>query len=229
MFPMLNRYVKCSHISERKFRQIIKCFSLDLTAENTAQITALSRITINKYFAKFRKAIFEHSNSEINLQNKEFGEFELDESYFGAKRVRGKRGRGAAGKTPVFGLKKRDGKVFVQIVRGCSREELMPIIQGKILEGSTIHTDGWKAYDGLILNGYDHYRVFHSKNEFARGKSHVNGIEGFWGYAKNRLAKFNGLTDNNFILHLKECEFRFNNRDKSLSRVLLKLFRKNPL
>ena len=229
MVPMLNRYAKCSHISERKFREIIKCFSLDLTAENTAKITILNRKSINKYFAKFRKSIFEHSNSEKNLQNKEFGEFELDESYFGAKRVRGKRGRGAAGKTPVFGLKKRDGKVFVQIVKGCSRKELMPIIQGKILEGSTIHTDGWKAYDGLILNGYDHYRVFHSHNEFARGKSHVNGIEGFWGYAKNRLAKFNGMTDNNFILHLKECEFRFNNRNKNLSKVLLKLFRENPL
>lgn len=52
----------------------------------------------------------------------------------------------------------------------------MPIIQGKILEGSTIHTDGWKAYDGLILSGYSHYRVFHSENEFTRGKSHVNGM-----------------------------------------------------
>ena len=70
------------------------------------------------------------------------GEFELDESYFGARRVRGKRGRGAAGKTPVFGLLKRKGKEFVTIVPNCSREELMPIIQGKILEGSTIHTDG---------------------------------------------------------------------------------------
>jgi transposase len=104
---------------------------------------------VNKYFNIFREKIFENSLSEDNKNNKEFGEFELDESYFGAKRVRGKRGRGAAGKTPVFGLKKRDGKVFVQIVRGCSREELLPIIQGKILEGSTIHTDGWKAYDGL--------------------------------------------------------------------------------
>ena len=53
----------------------------------------------------------------------------------------------------------------------------MPIIQGKILEGSTIHTDGWKAYDGLILNGYDHYRVYHSHDEFVRGKCHVNGID----------------------------------------------------
>ena len=88
----------------------------------------------------------------------------------------------------------------------------MPIIQGKILEGNTIHTDGWKAYDGLILNEYDHYRVYHSKNEFARGKSHVNGIEGFWSFAKRRFAKFNGLTNNNFYLHLRECEWRFNNR-----------------
>jgi hypothetical protein len=105
----------------------------------------------------------------------------------------------------------------------------MPIIQGKILEGSTINTDGWKAYDGLILNGYDHYRVFHSYNEFARGKSHVNGIEAFWSYCKRRLSKFNGMKNDKFILHLKECEFRYNNKDKNLYNILLKMIRKNPL
>ena len=76
-----------------------------------------------------------------------------------AKRVRGKKGRGAAGKTPVFGLLKRDGRVYVEVVKNCTKEQLMPIIQGKILEGSIINTDGWKAYDGLILNGYTHHRV----------------------------------------------------------------------
>ena len=120
-------------------------------------------------------------------QEKELGEFKLDESYFGARRVRGKKDVEKWGKTPVSGLLKRKGKVFVTVVPNCSREELMPIIQGKILEGSTIHTDGWKAYDGLILNGYNHYRVFHHENEFARGKSHVNGIECFWSYAKRRF------------------------------------------
>ena len=137
-------------------------------------------------------------------------------------RVRGKRGRGAAGKTPVFGLLKRDGKVYIEIVENCSRNSLLPIIQGKILEGSTIHTDGWKAYDRLILNGYDHYRVYHSKNEFARGKCHVNGIESFWSFAKRRLAQFNGLAEQVFYLHLKECEFRFNNRKANLYAILLK-------
>ena len=74
------------------------------------------------------------------------------------KEARGKRGRGATGKTPVFGLLKRGEKVFTQVVPNCSKEALMPIIQGHILDGSTINTDGWKAYDGLILNGYEYLR-----------------------------------------------------------------------
>ena len=212
--------MKYSKLSKYKIKKILRCFCEDLDATKTAKILDINRNTINRYFNIFREKILEISPIE---GKRESGIFELDESYFGAKRVRGKRGRGAAGKTPVFGLLKRDGKVFVQIVRNCTREELMPIIQGKILEGSTINTDGWKAYDGLIINGYTHHRVFHSHNEFARGKCHVNGIESFWSFAKRRLAKFNGLTDEKFILHLKECEFRFNHKE-DLFKKILKLF-----
>ena len=209
-------------LSEYKIKKIMKCFCADVTASTTAKILSINRNTINAYFKEFRIKILEDS---IKKHNKEFGEFELDESYFGARRIRGKRGRGAAGKTPVFGLLKRNGKVFVTIVQNCSKESLMPIIQGKILEGSTIHTDGWKAYDGLILNGYDHYRVFHNQNEFARGKSHVNGIECFWSFAKRRLSKFNGFSNESFVLHLKECEFRFNHRGENLLPILTKICR----
>ena len=175
----------------------------DLTATQAAEICGVNRNTVNRYYTLLRRAILSQSVQEAKA---EIGVFELDESYFGARRVRGKRGRGAAGKTPVFGLLKRGEKVFVTIVPDCSRETLMPIIPGKILEKSTIYTDGWRAYDGLVLNGYDHYRVFHSENEFARGKSHVNGIENFWSFAKRRLAKFNGCASAAFALHLKECE-----------------------
>ena len=204
--------MRYSRLSRYKIKKIIEYFSEDLRASSAAKILKLNRKTVNSYYNEFRSLILEHSLRE---QEKELGEFELDESYFGARRVRGKRGRGAAGKTPVFGLLKRNGKVFVTIV---------PIIQGKILEGSTIHTDGWKAYDGLILNGYTHYRVFHHENEFARGKSHVNGIECFWSYAKRRFSKFNGLTDDKFILHLKESEARFNHRDDDFAAFVAKLF-----
>lgn len=66
-------------------------------------------------------------------------------------------------------------------------------------------------------------------NEFARGKSHINGIENFWGLAKVRLVRFRGIHKSTFYLHLKECKYRFNNREKDLYTLLLNLFRKHPL
>jgi transposase-like protein len=221
---MKNRYINRSHISTRKFRQILRYFAEDETASRTAKYTGISRNTINQIFYKLCIRI-----AHISLSSTpELGEFEVDESYFGARRVRGKRGRGAAGKTPVFGILKRDGKVFVNVVKDCKREHLMPIIEGKVLEGSTIYSDGWKSYDGLILNGYDHYRVYHSKDEFVRGRAHVNGIESFWSYTKRRLSKFNGLSDTAFNLHLKESEWRWNHRENGYA-ILLKELCENPL
>ena len=220
-----SKYYKRSHISEAKFRQLLKCFAMDLNALEASKLTGSSHRSCKVIYAKLRLYI-----ARFCINNSaDSGTFELDESYFGAKRIRGKRGRGAAGKTPVLGLLKRDGNVYVEIVKNCSKAALMPIIQGKILEGSMIHTDGWRAYDGLILNGYDHYRVFHSANEFARGKCHVNGIESFWSFAKRRLAQFNGLSDQTFFLHLKECEFRFNHRNQNLYVILMKILRQNSL
>ena len=215
--------MRYNRLGRRKVSAIIRCFCEDLTATATSRLIGVSRNTINSYFNEFRKLIF---NECLKENQQEFGEFELDESYFGAKRIRGKRGRGAAGKTPVFGLLKRGGKVFVSIVPNCSKEALMPVITGQILEGSTVHTDGWKAYDSLIVNGYDHYRVYHSENEFARGKCHVNGIESFWSYAKSRLAKFHGCNAKKFVIHLKECEFRFNHRNENLQKIIRKLIKK---
>ena len=213
--------MKYHRVSRYKIKRIILCFAEDITASSASKILPINRNTTNAYYNEIREKILQHSLKE---QEKELGEFELDESYFGARRVRGKRGRGAAGKTPVFGLLKRNGKVFVTVVPNCSKEELMPIIQGKILTESTVHTDGWKVYDGLILNGYNHYRVFHHENEFARGKSHVNGIECFWSYAKRRLSKFNGLTDAKFILHLKESECRFNHKNDNFASFIERIF-----
>ena len=216
--------MKYSRLSTTKLNKIFLCLAEDITATAAAKIIGVNRNTINNYFFEIRKLIFEESLLNIK---KELGEPLCDESYFGAKRLRGKRGRGAVGKTPVFGLKKRDGKVFVVPVPECSKDELMPIIKGLVLENSAINTDGWKAYDGLILNGYEHHRVYHSNNEFARGKCHVNGIENFWGYAKNRMHKFHGIDGNNFIFHLKECEFRYNNRNENLTKVIKKLWEKH--
>ena len=139
---------------------------------------------------------------------------------------------------------KRDGKVYAQIVKNCSANELIPILsQYSELDSSTIYSDCWKAYDGLVDYGAkEHYMVKHSKNEFANGKNHISGIENFQlrlrlatasrrGYAKHRLSKFRGIKKENFLLYLKECEFRYNTKatQKSLYQKLLKLIRENPL
>ena len=158
------------------------------------------------------------------------GQIEVDESYFGARRIKGKRGRGARGKIIVFGLLKRAGKVYTEIVPDCSAYTLQRIILGKTEIGSVIHSDGWCGYNGLVDFGYKkHFRVHHGRNEFVRGNSHINGIESFWGYAKIRLVKFKGMNKSMFNSHLKECEFRFNNRGRDLYKVLLDDFRKKPL
>ena len=222
---MRNRYLKHAHISERKFKQILMRFCEDFTAEQTSKITSISRNTINGLFGKFRARILLQTSSSMDLD----GEVEVDESYFGARRVRGKRGRGARGKIPVVGLLKREGQVYTQVVKNCTKEQLMPILRGKILADTTVYTDGWTSYDSLILHGYKHYRIHHSENEFARGKNHVNGIESFWSYTKRRLNRFNGIRKDKFLLHLKESEFRFNQRGVNMYKELLKNFRENSL
>lgn len=223
---MNNKYIKCSHISESKFRDIVRCFALDVNALKIASLTKLNRNTVNRYLGLMRERIVELCEQASPFQ----GEVEVDESYFGARRIKGKRGRGAAGKTPVFGILQRGGKVYTEIVSNCSKKTLQAIIRGKVDPESVIHSDHWRGYNGLVDMGYKkHYRIRHGNDEFAHGKNHINGIESFWSYAKRRLEKFHGIPKEKFNLHLKECEFRFNHRDKNLYILLLKNFRNNPL
>jgi len=211
-------FSKRSRISRVKFNLIVRYFCDDLTALTASQLIGVNRHTVERYYTLFRRRIFEESSKEDILA----GEIEIDESYFGPTRVRGKKGRGAAKKIPVIGLLKRNGKVYTKVVTDCSREELMPVIKRKVLTGSTVYTDGWKSYDGLIFYGYKHRRIYHSRNEFARKRNHVNGIESFWSYAKRRLRKFNGVAKNKFLLYLKESEWRFNHRE-DMNQSLKKL------
>jgi transposase len=221
-----NKYANRSKISEKKIRQIVKLFSLDLDASQIAKITCLNRNTINRYVSKIRERIADYCNTQSPFS----GEVELDESFFGARRVKGKRGRGASGKTIVFGIFKRHGKVYTEIVPDCQRSTLQGVIRGRVSLESVIHTDGWRGYNGLVDLGYKkHFRVHHGKNEFVRGKTHINGIESFWGYAKTRLSRFRGIHKKTFLLHLKECEFRFNNRGTDMYSLILKIIRHKPL
>jgi transposase len=205
----------------------VKYFSLDIEASKIAQLSNVSRPTINRILTALRQRIAQLCEQESPFER---GAVEMDESYFGARRVRGIRGRGARGKTIVFGLIKRKGKVYTQIVNNCSARELIPIIKQKVPLNSIVYTDQFKSYDGLVNFGYKrHYRIRHADNQFAVGRKHINGIENFWSIAKTRLSKFRGIHKSHFYLHLKECEFRFNYRHQNLYLLIIKIAKISPL
>ena len=210
---------KYSKVSPYRIKKILFYFSQDLTATQTASIIKISRVTINRFYKLFRQAIAAYCEKESIFE----GEIELDESYFGG-RHKGKRGRGSENKIPVFGILKRNGKVYTQIIPNSQSKTLLRIIRDKVAISSTVYTDKFKAYDGLVFDGYEHHRINHSK-EFARGRNHINGIESFWSYCKMRLTKFHGLKAEDFYLHLKESEFRFNNRNEDLYKILIRVIK----
>ena len=206
-----NPYRKWAKHSRQKTIKIIKLFCEDITADKASDILGIRRWTINDRYNYFRKVIYWHCKTEKDEVRS--WEFELDESYFWPTRIRWKGWRWAWMKTIVFGLLKRNWKVYTEIVPNCKAETLRKIIRWKIEPESVINTDWRRWYNWLVDIWYDkHYRVHHGKNEFVRWKKHVNGIESFRSFTKRRLNKFNGVTREKFPLHLKESEFRFNCR-----------------
>ena len=219
--------IKYAKISDFKIKKIVKHFCVDIEASKTSELTGINRNTVNRFYNIFRHLIFQ--NQIIEFQ-KIIGVVELDESYFGAKRIRGwkgklKRGRGTK-KQPVFGIFQRNGRVYTEIVPNCKKVTLQKIIRGRVNLETVIHTDGWRGYDGLVDVGFDkHFRVNHNQSEFLSGeRNHINGIENFWSFTKRRLNKFNG-TKVNFPLHLKECEWRYNNLVPKMEKELIKLLK----
>lgn len=221
--------IKRIRVSGKKLAFVVKSFAVDLTALQTAKLIGLNRNTVNRYFAFLRFLVI---NSAIREHQEKIGNgVEIDESYFGPHRVRGKRGRGAAKKIIVLGLRKRDGKVYAEIIPDASQRQILPIIRRTVKGGADIFTDGWGSYDALAIYGYNHKKVNHEKNQFVKDDIHINGVESFWSWTKRRLAKFNGVPKSLFAQNLLESEWRFNHRSDILQEVrkLARFRRRNLL
>lgn len=210
-------YLKNCKLKPSKLILAVKLFTMRLSARATSKELSLNYKTVLSLYDKIRKAISDHDRSQESL----FGEVELDETYIGGRR-KGKRGRGAKGKTPVFGMLERNGKVFVEVVPDVSSNTLRQIIKEQVDKDARVYTDKFRSYNCLIINGYDHIKIDKEK-KFANGKSHINSIESFWAYAKERLIKYHGIAPRKLYLYMKELEFRFNNRkNDSLEETILK-------
>ena len=166
----LKKYIK---------ERLIEHFVAGTTARCAASLVGVNKSTSAYYFHRLREIIAYHLEQEFDEYFD--GEIEVDESYFGGRR-KGKRGRGAAGKVPVFGLLKRGGRVFTKIIPDASSETLLPIIKQKVVPDSIVYSDCWRGYNVLDVSEFKHYRINHSKL-FADKKNHINGIENFWNQA----------------------------------------------
>ena len=196
-----------SRLSQRIESKLIEHFIAGTTGRCAAELIGVNRKTACYYFQRLREVIAYKLEQE---SNEVFGgEIEVDESYFGGSR-KGNRGRGAAGKVPVFGLLKRGGKVYTKVIPDASSGSLIPIIDRKVIPDSIVYSDYWRGYNALDISEFKHFRINHSKL-FADKKNHINGIENFWNQAKRHMRKFNGIPKEHFGLFLKECEWRFNN------------------
>jgi transposase len=194
-----------SRLSSGKQAKLVEHFVAGTTARTAARLVRVNKTTAAYYYHRLRELIYRAMADTTPFA----GEIEVDESYFGGRR-KGKRGRGAVGKVPVFGLLKRGGKVYAVVIADAKATTLLPILRQRIVPDSIVYSDSLPSYNALDVSGFRHLRINHAQL-FAHGKNHINGIENFWNQAKRHLRKFNGVPKEHFPLFLKECEWRFNN------------------
>lgn len=238
-FSLLTRTpLEKSRLRLDEWYELLFWFVYGFTAHKTAKETGLPQRRVHRSFEIIRKAIVEYEQKMMTIF---MGEVEVDETYVGAKfknrrlKVRAKlrkvnavkRGRGAKTlQQPVFGIYQRNGTVYVEFVSDVGTSTLQDIIKGRIALESSIYSDTMWSYYGLNWQGYQHETIDHGRNEYVatrKGrKIHINGIEGFWGYMKERLLKYHGVKRGNLIDYVKEIEFRFNHRKLSTDELMIK-------
>lgn len=222
-------YVKCTKCKRqkglKKLRRelsLIVGFHQQIPALRLGTDLVVSYNAVKRVYTRLREIIYHTCELE---GSKLSGQIEIDEAYFGGRR-KGQRGRAVGHKSVVFGLLERDGRVYTKVVYTVSAEELMGIIRQKTRKGSVYFTDSFKSYNSLKHFG-KHHRVNHTYTFGVRGKkyrSHINGIEGFWSFAKHGLYQYRGVSKSNFPLYLKEMEYRYNHRNENLLKSFIQLY-----
>jgi transposase len=189
---------------------------LEQSVENISMRTTIERKRVIRALTIIREVL------EKDVPDIFTGVVEVDETYLGGQwrnkrkviRDQGtKRGRGTK-KQPVFGILCRNGKVWAEVVDDVEAETLLPLISSKVTPGSVVCSDTWKAYTGIAARGYVHRLVNHGERQYSDGKgNHINGLEGFWGFLKRKLASKGGIRREKIPLYLGEYIWRYNNRN----------------
>jgi transposase len=148
------------------------------------------------------------------------GEVEADETYVGGRR-KGKRGRGAAGKSIVAGVVEREGKVIAKKVPNVKADTLVPFLTERTLPATKIYTDELPSYNQLGQKGYKHKRIHHAAQVYVDGDVHTNTIDGFWSLIKRGISGVYHSVSHKYLQnYLDEYSFRYNRRNSEESMFL---------
>jgi transposase len=205
-----------TRIPERLKERLLEYFVLGVPAYRLRFRVPLSLSTIQRFFRLIRRTLWACEQAEGPWEQ---GAFECDETCFGGHRP-GKRGWGAAGKIIVFGILKRNGEVRATPIMARQKDTVLSLIAQQSSPGSLYYTDDWQAYASLRVRGK--HVVVRKDRGRPRGRDHINGIEGFWSYAKHWLYHYRGVPEKFFPDYLAEISFRFNHRDEDLYPLILK-------
>lgn len=223
---MKNKYLKGAHLSERKFRELLKLFCEDLTATQIANISDISRVTVNNYLKLIRTHIAKYCEEKNpRYYNKGFMPF-IPLSGLAIPVENEDTGNRKA----LFGIYKTEEKIYADVVMHNNSKEVIDWAKGKL--NSSVSSEINKMlghYTGIAdFNNYRLHRVINDK-EGAKQRSHLDEIDFFWGSLKARIAKFRGLSGHTLFLHVKETEFRYNNRNTDLFELLSFIIQRRPL
>lgn len=231
---MKNRYLKGAHLSERKFKEILKLFSEDLTATQIANISGVSRVTVNSYLKKIRQQIAKYCESqqpaEVNGKPPAGGHERYEHRHNHDTALTVKTEVGRIIKPVVFGIYRHNDKLHTEILPDVSRAMIHAMMRGRSVLETLGTAEKIRHFNNLVdLGHYRLYRLEHNNGADAGNGTITDDVDAFWGLTKHRLAKFKGLNRNTVYLHLKECEFRYNNRHEELYEVLLNLLKTHTL
>lgn len=210
-----------------EWRRVLRWFLLGHSAAVIAQETHLERKRILRALLVVRQAMVGDIPPVFS------GTVEVDETYLGGtwrnkrrgERAQGtKRGRGTT-KQAVFGILCRGGQVWAQVVPNVEARTLLPLLRQRVTTGSVVCSDTFGSYTGVVARGYVHRLVDHSQTFSDRKGSHINGLEGFWGYLKRRLAAKGGIRRERLPLYLAEYVWRYNHRRLSVTEQVQNLLK----
>lgn len=223
---MKNRYLKGAHISERKVKELLKLFCEDLTATQIAHITGVSRITINAYLKLVRKqiALFTDEQNPTLINNRSSYQFEYLNGNGNVSAQSGTR-------KPLYGIYRLEDKIYTDEISGLEPEWVHDWLKRKV---SADLNDRYQSRLPMYsaIADFNSIKLYRTQFQSALNGKHripMDEVDIFWGLLKSRLIKFRGLNVNTLLLHVKETEFRFNNRNRELYDIVLSILNNRPL